>query len=57
MLSVKSGGMISAFSTLGPTNELELKPDISAVGGLVFSTIPRYLGSYGTIFGTSMSFP
>lgn len=56
-LSVKSGGMISAFSTLGPTNELELKPDISAVGGFVFSTIPRYLGSYGTISGTSMSSP
>ncbi|CAM0136903.1 unnamed protein product [Umbelopsis sp. WA50703] len=56
-LSVSTGGMVSAFSTLGPTNELELKPDITAIGGYVFSTVPKYLGSYGTISGTSMSAP
>ncbi|GAB5589864.1 hypothetical protein Unana1_04764 [Umbelopsis nana] len=51
------GGSISSFSRLGPTNDLELKPDVSAVGGFVFSTVPRYLGGYGTISGTSMSSP
>lgn len=57
VLPVSTGGLISAFSTLGPTNELELKPDVSAIGGFVFSTVPAYLGSYGTISGTSMSAP
>ncbi|KAG2183715.1 hypothetical protein INT43_006726 [Umbelopsis isabellina] len=57
VLPVSTGGLISAFSTLGPTNELELKPDVSAIGGYVFSTVPAYLGSYGTISGTSMSAP
>ncbi|KAI8576802.1 hypothetical protein K450DRAFT_255039 [Umbelopsis ramanniana AG] len=56
-LPVLSGGQVSSLSTLGPTNELELKPEISAVGGYVFSTLPRYLGSYGTMSGTSMSSP
>lgn len=56
-LPVLSGGQVSALSTLGPTNELELKPEISAIGGYVFSTLPRYLGSYGTMSGTSMSSP
>lgn len=56
-LPVTTGGSISSFFTLGPTNELELKPDVSAVGGFVFSTVPRYLGGYGTISGTSISSP
>ncbi|KAJ2959685.1 hypothetical protein NQZ79_g4872 [Umbelopsis isabellina] len=57
VLPVSTGGLISTFSTLGPTSELELKPDVSAIGGYVFSTVPAYLGSYGTISGTSMSAP
>jgi hypothetical protein len=35
-LPVLSGGQVSALSTLGPTNELELKPELTAIGGFVF---------------------
>jgi subtilisin family serine protease len=42
---------------LGPTNELQLKPELVAVGGNVFSTLPGYLKSYGFRSGTSMSAP
>lgn len=48
---------IGGFSSLGPTNELQLKPELVAVGGNVFSTLPRYLKSYGFRSGTSMSAP
>lgn len=48
---------ISSFSTLGPTNELQLKPELVAVGGNVFSTVPRYQGSYRFASGTSFSAP
>ncbi|CEG68030.1 hypothetical protein RMATCC62417_04365 [Rhizopus microsporus] len=48
---------VSGFSTLGPTNELELKPEIMGVGGNVFSTLPQYKKSYGFRSGTSMAAP
>lgn len=48
---------ISGYSTLGPTNELQLKPELVAVGGNVFSTVPRYQGSYRFASGTSFSAP
>ncbi|KAK4519117.1 uncharacterized protein ATC70_009348 [Mucor velutinosus] len=48
---------ISSFSTLGPTNKLQLKPELVAVGGNVFSTVPRYQGSYRFASGTSFSAP
>jgi subtilisin family serine protease len=50
-------GMVSGYSTLGPTNELNLKPELVAVGGNVFSTLPRYLNMYGFRSGTSFSAP
>lgn len=48
---------VASFSTLGPTYELELKPELMAIGGDVFSTLPRYLKSYGFRSGTSFSTP
>ncbi|PHZ14411.1 subtilisin-like protein [Rhizopus microsporus ATCC 52813] len=48
---------MSGFSTLGPTNELELKPEIMGVGGNVFSTFPQYKKSYGFLSGSSMAAP
>jgi subtilisin family serine protease len=48
---------VSAFSTLGPTNELDLKPELMAIGGNVFSTLPRSRKSYGFASGTSFSAP
>jgi subtilisin family serine protease len=48
---------VSGFSSQGPTNELQLKPEIVGVGGNVFSTLPNYLKSYGFRSGTSMAAP
>lgn len=48
---------VSGFSTLGPTNELELKPELMAVGASVFSTLPQYRKSYGFASGTSFASP
>ncbi|KAI8968935.1 peptidase S8/S53 domain-containing protein [Mycotypha africana] len=53
----KEVNAISAFSSLGPTYELRLKPELVGVGGNVFSTLPRYQNSYGFRSGTSMSTP
>ncbi|EIE87576.1 hypothetical protein RO3G_12287 [Rhizopus delemar RA 99-880] len=48
---------VSGFSSQGPTNELQLKPEIMGVGGNVFSTYPSYLKYYGFESGTSMAAP
>ncbi|KAI7871042.1 peptidase S8/S53 domain-containing protein [Spinellus fusiger] len=48
---------IASFSSLGPTNELQLKPELTAVGGNVFSTFPAYKKGYGFMSGTSMAAP
>ena len=48
---------LASFSSLGPTNELALKPELTATGGDMFSTMPLYKGGYGILSGTSMSAP
>ena len=45
---------ISTSSSQGPTDDFRVKPDITAVGTGVFSTVP---GGYATLSGTSMSSP
>jgi subtilisin family serine protease len=52
-----TGGLISSFSSMGVGPDLSLKPDVSAPGGLIFSTLPLALGGYGLNSGTSMSAP
>ncbi|KXN74649.1 subtilisin-like protein [Conidiobolus coronatus NRRL 28638] len=52
-----NGGKISGFSSWGPGPELEIKPDLGAPGGLIFSTYPVDLGMYATLSGTSMATP
>ncbi len=52
-----SGGLISSFSSYGLTPDLALKPDLSAPGGLIRSTVPLEQGAYDTFSGTSMSSP
>lgn len=52
-----SGGRISSFSSWGLGPDLDIKPDIGAPGGLIFSTYPRAKGSYATLSGTSMATP
>jgi len=51
------GGTISFFSSYGPGPDLDLKPDVAAPGGLIFSTLPLLKGGYGLASGTSMSSP
>ncbi|CAF1193289.1 unnamed protein product [Didymodactylos carnosus] len=54
---ISTSGTVTDFSSLGPLNELQLKPDIGGIGGSVYSTLPHYLGLYGTLSGTSMATP
>jgi len=46
---------MAAFSSWGPTKDGRLKPDVSAPGEDIFSTLPG--GGYGTQSGTSMATP
>jgi len=48
-------GLISPFSSWGPTATLTLKPDISAPGGLIASTWPLEKGAITTLSGTSQA--
>lgn len=52
-----TGNTVSSFSSVGPTFENDLKPEIAGIGGFVYSTLPRYLGSWGVMSGTSMATP
>ncbi|KAK0631138.1 peptidase S8/S53 domain-containing protein [Bombardia bombarda] len=50
-------GFQSTYSSWGPTYEVDVKPQFSSPGGMILSTYPRALGSYGVLSGTSMSCP
>ncbi len=50
-----SGPFISDFSSWGPTPDLRIKPEITAHGGSILSSITG--GSYDRISGTSMACP
>lgn len=52
-----TGGLISDFSSYGMTADLQLKPDLGAPGGQIWSTVPLELGEYASKSGTSMSAP
>ncbi len=52
-----TGGLISSFSSWGLSPDLQLKPEIGAPGGSIYSTIPLELGGYGSMSGTSMASP
>jgi len=49
------GGYMSEFSSWGPTPNLELKPEITAPGGDIYSLLND--NKYGTMSGTSMAAP
>ena len=49
------GGQMSTFSSWGVTPSLELKPEITAIGGNMYSCYDD--GQYGLMSGTSMSAP
>ncbi|CDH52731.1 thermostable alkaline protease [Lichtheimia corymbifera JMRC:FSU:9682] len=48
---------VSVFSSIGPSSEIDFKPDIAGFGGNVYSTLPSYLGGWGAMSGTSMATP
>lgn len=50
-----TAGKISSNSSWGVTPDLRLKPDLTAVGGSVYSTLP--FSKYGNMSGTSMAAP
>ena len=52
-----NAGTVSSFSSYGAGPDLDLKPDLAAPGGLIFSTLPLLQGGYGLASGTSMSSP
>ncbi|KAI8086543.1 peptidase S8/S53 domain-containing protein [Halteromyces radiatus] len=52
-----SAKTVSSFSSVGASYELDLRPNIGAPGGDIYSTLPRYLGSWGMMSGTSMATP
>lgn len=52
-----TGNTIADFSSMGPTNELDMKPSFAAIGSDVYSTLPQYLGGWGHKSGTSMACP
>jgi subtilisin family serine protease len=54
---VLTGGLISDFSSWGPAPDLDLKPELGAPGGFIYSTWPLALGRYMSASGTSMSAP
>lgn len=56
---IKTDRTMSSFSSWGVTPDLKLKPEITGVGGNIYSTVdPNISGSwYGTMSGTSMATP
>ncbi len=52
---VVEGGQMSNFSSWGTTSDLRLVPDITGIGGNVYSCYDN--GQYGLMSGTSMSAP
>ncbi len=59
-----TGGTPSSFTSLGLTGDLLIKPQISGIGGNVYSTVSLYVTqqnnyntAYGLLSGTSMACP
>lgn len=52
-----TGGLMSSFSTYGPTFDGYQKPAVSAPGGGIISTYPQNMGSWAVESGTSMATP
>ncbi len=53
--SQTSGPFMSDFSSWGPTPDLQIKPEITAHGGEIYSAVPGQ--SYDHLSGTSMATP
>lgn len=56
--AVSAGNVIADFSSAGPTPiSLGMKPDVSAPGINVLSSVPASQGTFGLLSGTSMATP
>jgi hypothetical protein len=49
-----TGGLVSSFTSYGPTFDMFFKPAVAAPGGNIVSTYPVPLGAYAVLSGTSM---
>ncbi len=52
-----TGYQISSFSSIGPAPDLTIKPEISAPGGLIVSSVLGSNDAYEAMSGTSMATP
>ena len=54
-ITTTNGNILAAFSSRGPTNLLDIKPDAAAPGVNVYSSVPR--SGFAMFQGTSMATP
>ncbi|HEX3127885.1 MAG TPA: S8 family serine peptidase [Thermoanaerobaculia bacterium] len=52
-----TANLISTFSSYGLSPTLDIKPDIGAPGGFIYSTYPLEKGGHAILSGTSMASP
>ncbi|EJD39665.1 subtilisin-like protease [Auricularia subglabra TFB-10046 SS5] len=52
-----NGGLISDFTSYGPSFDMHFKPAVAAPGGEIMSTWPVPMGAYAVSSGTSMATP
>ena len=55
IVTYPEAGQMSSFSSWGPTSTLSIKPEITAPGGNIYSTVPG--SKYASMSGTSMASP
>mgnify|MGYP004530384669 FL=1 len=55
IVTYPEAGLMSSFSSWGPTSTLSIKPEITAPGGNIYSTRPG--NQYASMSGTSMACP
>lgn len=55
--NTQTGGLVSSFTSWGPTPEVGIKPQVAAPGGMIASTFPINMGGYAVLSGTSMACP
>jgi len=53
--NLSAGPFMSDFSSWGPTSDLQIKPEITAHGGEIYSAVPGQ--GYDSLSGTSMATP
>ncbi|KAI8147303.1 peptidase S8/S53 domain-containing protein [Fennellomyces sp. T-0311] len=54
---ISTGNTVSSFSSVGASYNIDFKPNIAGPGGNIYSALPRQLGTWGMMSGTSMATP